>query len=63
MHFGVYIIIAVIAFLFVLACRHAVRLVLGKDSCCGGGGSCTGGDSCPCCAARKKREESRREKP
>lgn len=55
MHFSIYILIAVISFLFVLACRHTVRRILGKNSCCGGS-CCTGGNSCPVCAARKKEQ-------
>ncbi len=63
MHFSIYILIAVISFLFVLACRYMVRRVLGRNSCCGGS-CCTGGDSCPVCTARKRqREEERKKKP
>ena len=40
-------VVAVIAILFVLACRHIYRATIGGGGCCGGGGDC------PACRARK----------
>ncbi len=54
MHFSIYILIAVISFLFVLACRHTVRRILRRRSCC------TAGDSCPCARCGKDRKERTR---
>ena len=44
---AVYAVVAVIAILFVLACRHIYRATIGGGGCCGGGGDC------PACRARK----------
>ncbi len=49
MNFAVYLVVAVIAILFVLACRHLYRVTIGGDGCCGGSGD---GD-CPACRVRK----------
>ena len=40
MSIGTYALLAIIAILFVLACRHIFRVTLGGGSCCGGGGEC-----------------------
>ena len=45
---AVYAVVAVIAILFVLACRHMYHATIGGGGCCGGGG----GD-CPACRERK----------
>ncbi len=42
---AVYAVVAVIAILFVLACRHIYRATIGGGGCCGG--------DCPACRARK----------
>ena len=47
MSIGTYALLAIIAILFVLACRHIYRVTLGGGSCCGGGGEC------PACRERK----------
>ena len=38
MSIGTYALLAIIAILFVLACRHIFRVTLGGGNCCGGGG-------------------------
>ena len=35
---AVYAVVAVIAILFVLACRHIYHATIGGGGCCGGGG-------------------------
>lgn len=47
MSIGVYLVIAAIAILFVLACRHIYKVTFGGGSCCGGGDG-----ECPACEAR-----------
>ena len=37
---AVYAVVAVIAILFVLACRHIYHATIGGGGCCGGGGDC-----------------------
>ena len=49
MNLAVYAVVAVVAILFVLACRHVYRATIGGGGCCGGSGD---GD-CPACRARK----------
>lgn len=44
---AVYAVVAVIAILFVFACRHIYRATIGGGGCCGGGGDC------PACRERK----------
>ena len=44
---AVYGVVAVIAILFVLACRHIYHATIGGGGCCGGGGDC------PACRERK----------
>ena len=44
---AVYAVVAVIAILFVLSCRHIYRATIGGGGCCGGGGDC------PACRERK----------
>ena len=44
---AVYAVVAVIAILFVLACRHIYHATIGGGGCCGGGGDC------PACRERK----------
>ena len=48
MSIGTYALLAIIAILFVLACRHIFRVTLG-----GGGSCCGGGGECPACRERK----------
>jgi hypothetical protein len=48
MSIGTYIVLAIIAVLFVLACRHIFHVTLGGGDCCGGGDG-----ECPACKARK----------
>lgn len=36
MSIGTYIVLAIIAVLFVLACRHIFHVTLGGGDCCGG---------------------------
>ena len=50
---AVYAVVAVIAILFVLACRHIYHATIGGGGCCGGGGDC------PACR-EKENETSRR---
>ncbi len=38
---AVYAVVAVIAILFVLACRHIYHATIGGGGCCGGGGDCS----------------------
>lgn len=53
MSIGTYGVLAVLAVLFVFACRHILH-ILTRGGCCHGGATCCqGGDSC-CC---KKRDE------
>ena len=49
---AVYGVVAVIAILFVLACRHIYRTTIGGGGCCGGGGDC------PACRERKMKLHS-----
>lgn len=49
MSIGTYVVLAVIAIGFVLACRHIYRVTLGGGSCCGGGDG-----ECPACRAEKR---------
>lgn len=49
---AVYAVVAVIAILFVLACRHIYHATIGGGGCCGGG-CCGGGGDCPDCRERK----------
>lgn len=44
---AVYAVVAVIAILFVFACRHIYHATIGGDGCCGGSGDC------PACRERK----------
>ena len=44
---AVYAVVAVIAILFVLACRHIYHATISGGGCCGGGGDC------PACRERK----------
>lgn len=48
MSFAVYAVVAVVAILFVLACRHIYRATIGGGGCCG-----SGDGDCPACRARK----------
>lgn len=48
MNFAVYLVVAVVAILFVLACRHIYHATFGGGGCCG-----SGDGECPACRARK----------
>ena len=50
---AVYAVVAVIAILFVLACRHIYHATIGGGGCCGGGGDC------PACRERKMKTSRR----